>query len=238
MTDTALPSISLCFPVYNEEDTVGEVLREAHGLLSSSGLEYEIVVCDDGSTDKSRDIIEKISTQLPNFRVVNHPSNLGIRATFEDLYTASRKDFVFLNSVDKQWDTSILFSMLPLTKEYDIIIASRKKKPYDIARNFVSSVFNMIPPLLFGVKTFDAGAVKLVKREIVERFKLVSKSPFSEAERLIRASRAGYRIANYPVEVSARKTGKGMGVRPDVLLSACADVLRVWYSIHFKYEDI
>ena len=68
--------------------------------------------------------------------------------------------------------------------------------------------FNTVPLILFGVRTFDAGAVKLTRREIIQRFPLVSTSPFSEAERIIRATRAGYRVTEYPVEVSLRKTGR------------------------------
>ena len=231
MNRIASSSISLGFPVYNEELTVGEVLKEAHELMSHSNLDYEILVCDDGSTDNSTEIIKTIASAYPNFRVIQHSKNMGIHDTFEDLYKEAKKDFIFLNSTDKQWKNSILFDMLQFTKEYDIVIASRKKKPYGLFRSFISWCFNMVNPLLFGVRTYDAGAVKLMKREIIDRFKLVSKSPFSEAERLIRASRAGYKIMEYPVNVVARKKGSAHGVKPKVLLRACLDVFLVWFSI-------
>ncbi len=232
MTSIDFPSVSVCFPVYNEEESVGEVLNESYNLLSNSGLEYEILVCNDGSTDHSGDIIENLASQFPHFHVIHHSSNLGIHATFEHLYSEAKKDFVFLNSVDKQWDTAILFDILPLTKEGDIIIASRKKKPYGLMRRFISWWFNAVPTILFGVRTYDAGAVKLIKREVAQRFILVSKSPFSEAERLIRAAKAGYCIINYPVDVSPRKTGCAYGAKLNTLLNAFVDVLRVWYSIY------
>src|SRR5262249_21183317 len=145
-------------------------------------------------------------------RVMHNPRNLGIHATFERLYREASKEFVFLNSTDRQWETPILLEMLPLTSEFDIVIASRSDKHYGPTRLFVSWAFNLIPWLLFGVKTYDAGAVKLVRREIINRFKLVSRSPFSEGERLIRASRAGYRIAEHPVEIAKRQTGRARGV--------------------------
>lgn len=226
-----LPSVSVGFPVYNEEATVGDVLREAHELLSRSGLDYEILVCNDGSTDRSREIIEKATVEYPHFKVIDHAQNLGIHAAFERLYTEATKEFVFVNAADRQWKTAILFDLLPLTGNWDIIIASRKKKPYGLFRRFISWCFNALPFILFGVRTFDAGAIKLIRREVVKRFNLVSRSPFSEAERLIRASRAGYRITEYPVSVSPRKAGSSQGVRFRALLYAFFDIFRVWRSL-------
>jgi len=234
--DVGFPSVSVCFPAYNEEATIGEVLLEAHELLSASGLEYEILVCDDGSTDRTGAILEDLARQIPRLRSFSHARNLGIRATFEHLYSAASKEFVFLNATDRQWKTSILFDLLPLTEQWDIIIASRKKKNYGPFCRFISWIFNTLPPLLFGVETFDAGAVKLVRREIIQRFPLVSRSPFSEAERLIRAARAGYRITEFPVEISARQTGRSRGVSARILLEASRDILRVWWSLRRERE--
>jgi len=227
----ALPSVSLCFPAYNEEATIADVLQEAHELLSRSGLEYEILVCNDGSVDRTGAIIEELAGKVSRLRILHHQRNQGIRATFEHLYAEASGEFVFLNSTDRQWPTSILFEMLPLAKDWDIIIASRKDKHYRAVRKFVSWWFNAIPLILFGVRTFDAGAVKLTRREIIHRFSLVSQSPFSEAERIIRAARAGYRITQYPVETSDRRAGRAHGVSLSVVLQAVGDIPAVWWAI-------
>ena len=232
-----LPSVSVCFPSYNEEATIGEVLQEAHILLSGSGLEYEIIVCNDGSVDRTAAIIQDLTTHIPDLRVLHHPHNLGISATFEHLYSAACKEFVFLNSTDQQWRTGILFDMLPLTKEWDIIIASRVNKHYGLGRRFVSWGFNIVPLILFGVRTYDAGAVKLIRREIIQCFPVISRSPFSEAERLIRATRAGFRVTQYPVEISVRRTGRDRGARLRYLLGALMDIPRVWWALRIKKVD-
>ena len=225
------PSVSVCFPAYNEEASIKEVLEEAHELLSGSGLDYEILVCDDGSADDTPKIIEETRKRIPRLRALFHERNRGIRETFEHLYSECSKEFVFLNSTDRQWKTQILFDMLPLAKDWDIIIASRKSKHYSPARRLVSWAFNLIPRILFRAETYDAGAVKLVRREIIERFPIVSKSPFNEAERLIRAARAGYRITEYPVEITTRQTGKARGVSLHSVTEAVKDVFRVWAAL-------
>lgn len=229
-----MPSVSVCFPAYNEQATIEGVLTEAHHLLQASQLDYEILVCNDGSADRTGRIIEEAARRLTNIRTLNNPRNMGIHATFERLYREASKDFVFLNSTDRQWETSILFEMLPLTGSFDIVIAARKNKHYGANRQLISWAFNALPTLLFGVKTYDAGAVKLVRREIIERFELVSRSPFSEAERLIRASRAGYRIGCHTVTVSDRQTGRARGASPSAVVEAFKDVVRVWWDLQIR----
>jgi len=230
----SLPGVSLCFPAYNEEASVGEVLTQAHELLAPSGLDYEILVCNDGSSDRTGEIADSLVDRVARLRVLHHEGNLGIRATFEHLYSEASKEFVFLNSTDQQWETRILFDLLPLAGEWDVVIASRRDKHYGVVRDFVSWAFNAIPSILFGVRTVDAGAVKLMRREIIERFPVVSRSPFSEAERLIRASRAGYRITSYPVSVAAREAGEAKGVSLNSVTEAVKDVARVWRSLRKK----
>lgn len=225
------PSVSVCFPAYNEEATLAEVVVEADTLLTRAGLDYEILVCDDGSRDRTGAIVDDLARRIPRLRALRHATNQGIRATFEDLYAAATKDFVFLNSTDRQWDTAILIDMLPLTRDWDIIVASRRRKPYGLSRHVVSWMYNRIPRVLFGVRTYDAGAVKLVRRAIIEKYPLLSRSPFSEAERLIRASRAGYRITEFPVDVVHRTTGRARGASVGAVLRALADVGRVWWAL-------
>ena len=226
-----VPSVSVCFPAYNEEATIAAVLDEAHQLLSGAGLDYEILVCDDGSSDRTGAIVDGMAQRVPRLRVIHHERNRGIHDTFEQLYREAGKAFVFLNSTDRQWDTRILLDMLPLTADWDVIIASRRQKYYGPARDVVSWAFNVVPRMLFGVSTVDAGAVKLVRREIIERFTLVSRSPFSEAERLIRAARAGYRITARPVETAPRQSGASRGVSPVLVARSIADVFRVWRAL-------
>lgn len=230
------PSVSVCFPAYNEKDTVGAVLEHAYELLKGWNLIFEMIVCDDASSDGTAKIIDDFSISKPEVRVIHHSVNKGIRDTFEELNHESKFDFIFLNSTDGQWKTESLIEMLPFTRDYDVIIASRKKKPYGIGRLLISSVFNLIPRVFFNVETYDAGAVKLIRREIITRFPLISTTPFSEAERLIKANKAGYKITEYPVDVEHRKTGKSTAVKWSVLRRTISDVVRVWWSVQIKKD--
>jgi len=226
-----VPGVSVCFPAYNEERTIERVLEDAHALLSVSAIDYEILVCDDASADRTRAIIDEFAARRPHVRVLRHATNKGIRETFEHLYREARKEFVFLNSADGQWDTAVLLELLPKTRDWDIIVAARRQKHYPAFRALISWAFNRVPGVLFGVRTHDAGAVKLVRREIIERFALVSRSPFSEAERIIRATRAGYRVTDQPTDTRPRTWGRAGGARARLVTQAVADVARVWWAL-------
>ncbi|HZJ34204.1 MAG TPA: glycosyltransferase family 2 protein [Vicinamibacterales bacterium] len=230
MPDT--PGVSVCFPVYNEEQTLRAVLDDARTFLADSRIDYEILICDDGSTDETPAIIRAFAGEDARIRAWRHSRNLGIFATFEDLYAHAAKEFVFLNSTDEQWNTRILLDLLPLTAAADVVIASRRDKHYPPVRRAVSWAFNALPTLLFGVRTYDAGAVKLMRRDIITRCAIVSRSPFAEAERLIRAARLGYRIVDYPVDTKPRRGGQGHGADRRVMWAAVVDLVRVWVALH------
>ena len=225
------PSVSVCFPAYNEEASIRDVVEEAVKLLEDADFEYEILVCDDGSEDATGRIIDELHREIPELRVFHNPENQGMRNTWELLYAKGEKEFVFLNAVDRQWPTQCLFELLPLAGEYDVIVASRIEKHYGPFRRLVSVLYNAVPRWLFGVETYDAGAVKLVRAEIIRHLPVISRSPFTEAERLIRAARAGYRITAVPVETRPRETGVATGAKLGVLAAAAWDVPRVWLDV-------
>jgi len=227
-----VPGVSVCFPAYNEGQTLRAVLEDARTLLAGSGLDYEILICDDGSTDETPAIIRDVAAGDPRIRAWRHDRNQGIFATFEDLYAQAAKEFVFLNSTDEQWETRVLLDLLPLSASADVVIASRRDKQYPPVRRAVSWAFNALPTLLFGVRTYDAGAVKLMRRDIITRCAIVSRSPFAEAERLIRAARLGYRIVDYPVDTKPRRGGQGHGADRRVMWGAVVDLVRVWVALH------
>jgi glycosyltransferase involved in cell wall biosynthesis len=223
--------VSLCFPVYNEEQTIARVLEETYLEMSSYGIGYEILICIDGSTDRSPEIIHSAAARIPKLRILQNDGHKGITYTFERLYKEARGQFVLLNSADRQWPASIIHPMIKLSEQFDIVIASRKQKYYSTTRKFVSWIFNAIPEHLFGVRTYDAGAAKIVRKEIIERFPTISRSPFAEAERIIRAVRAGYTITEYPVDTLPRTHGKSRGVSARLVWQSARDVIKVWRAL-------
>jgi glycosyltransferase involved in cell wall biosynthesis len=227
-------SISVCIPAYNEESTLESAVEQMESVLKSLGCEYEMIVCDDASRDGTGGVLRGLAAQNRRLRPIFHEVNRGVFATFEELYAAATKEAVFLLPADLEWPPETLAALLPRFAEADMVIAARVERHDGPWRALISRLFNMLPRLAFGIRISDAGAVKLVRRDIIRRVKIISRSPFSEAERIIRAVRLGYRLKIVSTVTRKRHAGVSHSVRLRILLDSLADFFRVWWDIRVR----
>jgi glycosyltransferase involved in cell wall biosynthesis len=226
------PELSVVMPVYNEEQALPEVLTEALCALAAAPFSYEIVLVDDASTDSSLSIMEAFQQEHLDvtIRILRHERNRGIAAACATLFAAACGRYVFLNGSDGQCKTAECLRMMELRDRFDVVIGRRMAKHYTLRRAVISRAFNLLPRLLFGVPTHDAGSIKLVRRDLLH-IQLVSRGPFREAERIIRARRRGHRIGVLEVENRPRRGGQATGARWSLVGQAFLDLLRCWWRI-------
>jgi dolichol-phosphate mannosyltransferase len=231
------PELSVVMPVYNEEGALQEVLEEARLTLASAPFSYEIVVVDDASTDASLAILQAYQERHPELplRVLRHERNGGIAAACATLFAAARGRYVFLNGSDGQCKTAEGLRLMQMRDRYDIVIGWRIDKHYTARRALISGAFNLLPRLLFGVRTYDAGSIKVVRRDLLQ-LPLCSRGPFAEAERIVRASRRGCRVGVLEVESRPRHGGRSTGARWGLVAQAVLDLLRCWWRIVVRRE--
>jgi glycosyltransferase involved in cell wall biosynthesis len=222
--------VSICIPAFNEQETIERSIISASETLGKIGVPGEILVIDDCSQDKSWEIIVRLTASVPQLQIRRHEVNEGIAATFSELYSWAGKALVFLNSADGQWEMAVLHDLLMSARDFDLVVGSRRNKCYGTTRKFISWAFNQLAFLLFRVRTYDAGSVKLVRREIYD-IPIKSSGVFGEAERIIKASRRGYRITVMEVEHRPRVAGKARGAMPGLVLEGVVDVVRCWVQI-------
>lgn len=230
-TQESKPSVSFCLAAYNEEDNVAAAIEEAVAVGRAGGYDFEVLVCDDGSTDRTAAIVQQLALKYPELRLIRHERNRGIIDTFETVYRNASKDYCFANATDLQVPMHAVELLLPLLSRCDIVVGCRRGKYYGFLRQIVSGLFNLLPLLLFRTRTIDAGTVKLWPRALVQSQRWVSRSPFREAERLIRAARAGYRILQVPIPHYPRRAGESHGAKPSLVLAAAVDVVYTWVDI-------
>jgi glycosyltransferase involved in cell wall biosynthesis len=221
-------------PVYNEEAALPGVLEEAWAALAPAPFRFEIVLVDDASTDRSLQILLAFQGRHPEaVRILQHQCNLGIAAACQTLYAAARGRYVFLNASDGQVRTAECLRLMHRRDRYDLVVGGRRHKRYSLGRALISGLFNLLPLMLFGVRTYDAGSVKLIRTELLA-IPLVSEGPFREAERIIRARWLGYRIGQVLVEHRQRVGGRASGARLSTLWTSARDVLRCWWSLSIR----
>jgi glycosyltransferase involved in cell wall biosynthesis len=226
------PSVSLLVAAYNEEASLEKTLERALATLTECSPEGELIVLDDCSRDRTPEIIKRFQEAHPDapMKALRHDMNKGIARTFEDLYRAATKDYVFLISGDGEFPPEILKTCIPLLSSVDIVICRRVQKNYTLYRHIVSHLYHWSIRLLFGIDLFDPGGVKVVKREIFEKIPVRSTSVFVEAERIMRAVKAGYKIGCVDMEHGKREGGKGRGARFRNVWNAARDLFSVWWD--------
>jgi glycosyltransferase involved in cell wall biosynthesis len=226
------PGVTICIPAYNEEETIAQAIYEAEETLRKAGVPGNLLALDDHSNDRTWEILQRVQKNLSHVQLRRHNVNQGIAATFNELYQWANRELVFLNSADGQYKMSVLLDMLPLMDRYDLLVARRKVKHYSLRRLLISWGYNVLPVLLFGIHTYDAGSIKLVRREIYD-IPVISSGVFVEAERVIRASRRGYRIGFIDVDFFPRKAGKASGARLALVVQSLVDLGKCWIDIVF-----
>ena len=195
----------------------------------------ELLLIDDGSTDGSRSWIQAFAKGKPYIRVMMHTHNVGIAKTYQELYRRARGDVIVLFSLDGEWDPSdpVNLAQTLMIKRYDVVVGVRTHKQYTVWRRVVSSFYNKLTAGLFGVPTRDAGSIKAIRKVVTADIPIISAGVFDEAERIIRASKLGYRIGFVDVHHNAAQK-KRRGIRMAHIYQAVVDMLRVFVDIHLS----
>jgi glycosyltransferase involved in cell wall biosynthesis len=224
--------LSIVMPAYNEQPDIEAVIREhveAVTKLADSLDDWEIVCLDDGSQDSTAAVIEQLSQQTNKIRLVRHAENKGIYQSQTDLYLNARGTHVYSTGSDGQWPASNLLKMFPsLQAGANLVVGVRQNRRaiYSLRRRIVSQALNLLPKMLFGVATGDAGSVKLGAREVFT-CDVISRSPFAEAERIIRAHKRGYRVEFVPINFLPRTHGKAKGATLRNVIASLRDCFRL-----------
>lgn len=201
-------SISFFFPAYNEEATVEPLVHQAEAVLGGITDDYEILIVDDGSTDRTTEIGAHLMRESAHTRLIHHSGNRGYGAALRSGVEHSTKKLIFFTDGDLQFDVGELKQLLPYLENADIVAGYRIKRADSLHRILVSSVFNFLCRHLYRLQVRDVNcAFKLYRREVFESMELKSSRGLINAEILVKALRAGYRIKQVGVHHYPRKNG-------------------------------
>ena len=103
------PSLSVFFPAYNDAPSLPGLIEKTFAVLRENVTDYEVIVVNDGSYDKTGDVLEQLRQQFqPLMRVVTHEQNRGYGGALRSGFAAATKDFVFYTDGDSQYDESVV----------------------------------------------------------------------------------------------------------------------------------
>ena len=225
-------SLSVFFPVFNEEENIKSVVESALELLPSITKCYEIIIVDDGSQDKTGQIADVLSRQYKEISVIHHFSNCGYGATLQTGFRAAKNDLIFFTDGDGQFNIKELSQLTVLIENADIVCGYRVKRADPLFRKINARFYRLLLRVLFNLKITDINcAFKLFKQKVVQNLNFESKSALINAEILILAQKKGYAIKEVGVSHYPRVKGKQTGAKLPVILRTFAELLRLWRKL-------
>ncbi|MFQ6015821.1 MAG: glycosyltransferase family 2 protein [Anaerolineae bacterium] len=219
--------LSVVLPAYNEEGNIGSMLADVISMVETITSDYEIIVVDDGSRDRTASIVAGLAQDHPQIRLIQHQVNRGYGAALYTGFTGSRKDLVFITDSDRQFVLDELNDLLPMMDGADIVAGYRAPRRDPFHRVLFGWGWSMVVALLFGYTARDIDcAFKLFRREIMDHIEIESRGATFSAEFLVRAKRRGYTVREVPVTHRPRLTGSPTGARLDVITRAFRELIR------------
>lgn len=225
-------SISVFFPCYNEQENVSKIVENTLLVLEKLNIDFEVIIVDDGSSDKTGLIADDIVDKDSRVKVVHHKSNLGYGAALQSGFKAATKELVFYTDGDGQFDINEMPALLPFMEQYDIISCYRLNRRDSLVRKINGWCWTKLVCLLFGLKVRDIDcAFKLYKRKIFDDIILSSKGALIDTEILARATRKNYRITQKGVNHYPRAAGSQTGADIRVIFRAFKELFKLYGQI-------
>jgi len=203
-------SISAFFPVLNEEGTVKKLTEDLRDVLASNFKEHEIIIVNDGSTDRTAAIADQLCRENNGcVKVIHHKKSMGYGNALKAGFDAARYELVFFTDGDYQFDMNDLNRVIPYIKDNDIVVGYRQDRKDSRHRIWLSRGYNMLIRILFGLKLKDIdSSFKLFKRSALKQITIESEGYFIDTELMVKAKKKDLRIKEIGVSHLPRTSGE------------------------------
>jgi glycosyltransferase involved in cell wall biosynthesis len=232
-----VPALSYFFPAHNEEANLESLVEEALAALPALADRFEIIAVDDGSTDATAAIADRLAVEHPDVvRAVHHVTNQGYGAALRSGFRAARYDLVGFTDGDRQFrvaDLGLLLDRLGAADAPDVVVGHRIRRADPAIRMIYARLYKLANRVWFGLRVRDVDcACKLFRRAALEGVRVESGGAFFSAELLIKLRAAGRTVVEVGVPHYPRTAGSPTGARPSVIWRAVKDFwglrLRLW----------
>ena len=238
-TNENKPDITIFFPVYKDERTVEAVTGKAISVCNEIAANFEIIIVDDCSPDRSGAIADELAKKYSFVKVIHHKQNMGYGAALKTGFLHSKYEWICLTDGDDEYDLHDLKKMIKLKDFYDLIITFRYKKIYSNKRIFISYIYNKLLRWLFRSRFRDISTgMRLVRKSLIDELNLTSDSPFIGAEITIKSMLKGYRIGEMGIQTFPREIGKGSSISTKNILHTIKDIRKIYNDIFSESYDL
>ncbi len=218
-------SLSVVLPAYNEEEIIASTIVTVLDVLNSWHIDSEILVVNDGSADRTGEIIAELAARHPQVHLIHHASNQGYGAALVSGFQAATKELTFFMDSDGQFDIRALRSFFPFIEIYDAVLGYRIDRQDAWMRKVNAWSWKILVRLALGVKVRDLDcAFKLFHTSFLHDHPLETRGAMINAELLYRLKQGHFTRREVGVPHLPRLGGRATGAHLSVIARALRDL--------------
>jgi glycosyltransferase involved in cell wall biosynthesis len=242
----------LCW-AYNEEECIRDFLLRIHAMLRASCADYEIVVIDDCSMDRTNEIVRELKQSIPQISLYRNETNRNVGYSCQRAIREAKKEFLFWQTVDWSYDITLLRTFLEFLKTDDVVAGVRRapvsqrtgiskiiatvwllfgrhltKRSDTLSKAIVSISNYLIIRLLYRFPLSDYQNVVFYRTALIQSLKTEADSSFANPELLLKSHWRGASIKEVPISFIPRVAGEAKGTRLGSIMKSVRDVFGFW----------
>lgn len=209
------------------------MVSDAFSTVKKLTKDYEVIVVNDGSIDKSADVLTKLKAKYNNLKIITHKKNRGYGGALKSGFKAATKDLVSYCDGDGQYDIKELPILVSLmTDDVNFVNGIKMRRGDPTYRIFIGNLYSFIARWLFWLPVYDVdGDFRLIRRNIIKKIVLNSDSGSICVELVKKSQRAGAKFRQVSVHHYERRFGNSQFFRADKLISTLRELSMLWVNL-------
>lgn len=234
------PSITGFFPFLNDWGTIGSLVLTLDQTLKEVAKKYEIIIVDDGSDKRSKEVLQDLKKKFPKLRIVTHDQNRGYGAAIKSGISEAKMELIFYTDGDAQYDPRDLKKLVSaMQPNIDVVNGYKIKRADPWYRIAAGKTYHYVVKMLFNIPIRDTDCdFRLMRRKIFKTVKLESNSGLICVEMIKKIDEAGFKFSEVGVQHYWRTSGKSQFFNFKRVGTVVLGLLGLWYKLVIRTEKL
>jgi glycosyltransferase involved in cell wall biosynthesis len=234
LVNPAVESVSAFFPCFNDEATIASVVETAAVVLERLGVDADITVVNDGSSDGSEYVLKRLTETEPMLRVLTHEHNCGYGGALLSGFGSATKQWVFYTDGDGQFDPAELALLVERARDdVDVVQGYKLNRADNLTRKLIGRSYHRFVALAFGLEVRDTDCdFRLIRRSTLDQVRLEKTTGVICVELVRKLQDAGARFVEIGVHHYPRAHGKSQFFKPRSVARTLWDLTKLWAQLH------
>jgi glycosyltransferase involved in cell wall biosynthesis len=228
------------FPAYNDAGTIPSMIVMAFKALAQVTNDYEVIVVNDGSQDRTAEVLAEMARFYPHLRVITHPQNRGYGAALRTGFASASKEWIFYTDGDAQYDPHELADLVAALREgVEWVNGYKIERSDPWHRIIIGRLYHHLVKIVFGLPLRDTDCdFRLFRRSLLDRVQLESDTGTIALEMVKKFSDAGCLVVEVPVHHYHRAYGKSQFFNFPRLWRTGLHLVQLWWKLVVKREHL